>query len=119
MKLPLVAIPPRTAVLPLGSLSTSTAAPLLRFVNGLTIPSDGDYGLAIVGEGEGRRRLIQVRIDSSLCTNSTDDPFRHCSPNIGSIRNRLHLASFPTPINGANKPQRGRRNLDDRPLSDT
>ncbi|KAJ9109558.1 hypothetical protein QFC20_003304 [Naganishia adeliensis] len=60
MKFPLVAIPPRTAVLPLGSLPTSTAAPLLRFVNGLTIPSDGDYGLAIVGEGEGRRRLIQT-----------------------------------------------------------
>jgi hypothetical protein len=56
-----VTIPTRTAILPLGSLPTSTAPPLLRFVNALTIPSDGEYGLAIVGEGEGRRRLIQVR----------------------------------------------------------
>ncbi|GHJ86046.1 hypothetical protein NliqN6_2448 [Naganishia liquefaciens] len=61
MRLPLVSIPARTGVWPLGSTpAAGTAPPLLRFANALTIPSDGEYGLAIVGQGEGRRRLIQA-----------------------------------------------------------
>ncbi|KAJ9107358.1 hypothetical protein QFC21_000808 [Naganishia friedmannii] len=60
MRSALVSIPARTSVFPLGSAAVPTSSPLLRFRNGLNIPSDGEYGLAIVGEGEGRRRLVQT-----------------------------------------------------------
>ncbi|KAJ9123367.1 hypothetical protein QFC22_001566 [Naganishia vaughanmartiniae] len=60
LPLPLVRIPARTRVFPLGSAALPTTIPLLQFRNGLNIPSDGEYGLAIVGQGEGRRRLVQT-----------------------------------------------------------
>jgi hypothetical protein len=106
MRLPLVAIPPRTAVLPLGSLPTSTTPPLLRFVNGLTIPSDGNYGLAIVGEGEGRRRLIQVGIDGRTMlvklTISADPALETSVPSATCCtwRLSLYIPMEPTNPNG-------------------
>ncbi|KAJ9090923.1 hypothetical protein QFC19_009349 [Naganishia cerealis] len=56
MKRALVSIPAATRVFPRGN----AAAPLLRFRTPLHIPDDGEYALAIVGEGEGRRRLVQT-----------------------------------------------------------
>ena len=61
--LPLIAIPGHTQVFPLGTPTPprSSVSPLLRFfVKGLQLGSEGDDGLAIVGHGEGRRRLVQV-----------------------------------------------------------
>lgn len=62
-RLPLIAIPGKTSVYPLGVIPKpgGTTIPLLRFSErGLDLSSEGREGLAIVGHGEGRRRLVQV-----------------------------------------------------------
>lgn len=106
MRLPLVSIPARTGVWPLGSTPAAGSPPLLRFANALTIPSDGDYGLAIVGEGEGRRRLVQVcpdnRADTAILSRSLVVSCRLCCQSIDSTRSLLRPASSHTYIIGRN-----------------
>lgn len=103
MRFPLVSIPARTAVWPLGSTPSSTTPPLLRFANALTIPSDDEYGLAIVGEGEGRRRLIQVRTFRRYPIKAEPSSRLYCQ-STDSIRNLTHQVSSPTHTTGRNKP---------------
>lgn len=71
-RLPLIAIPGKTSVYPLGVIPKpgGTTIPLLRFSErGLDLSSEGREGLAIVGHGEGRRRLVQVSMaGASLST---------------------------------------------------
>lgn len=61
--LPLIAIPGKTAVYQLGIIpsASNASSALLRFSEkGLNLSSGGGEGLAIVGDGEGRRRLVEV-----------------------------------------------------------
>lgn len=58
---PLINIPPHSCIYPLGVVPNATQTPLLKFSkNGLLVPSEGKMGLAIVGDGEGRRLLVDV-----------------------------------------------------------
>ena len=62
-RLPLISIPGKTSIYPLGVIPKpgGSTIPLLRFSQrGLELNSEGREGLAIVGHGEGRRRLVQV-----------------------------------------------------------
>jgi hypothetical protein len=65
--LPLVRFPVRTSVHRFGAPSgASRSSALLRFDDGLTISREGRQGLAIVGDGEGRRLAVEVS-DLSDC----------------------------------------------------
>ena len=106
MRLPLVSIPARTGVWPLGCPPAAGTTPLLRFANALTIPSDGEYGLAIVGEGEGRRRLVQVcrdsRASTAILNRSLAVSCRRCCQSIDSTHSLPPPASSHTHITGRN-----------------
>jgi hypothetical protein len=86
-RLPLISIPGKTSVYPLGVIPKpgGTTVPLLRFSErGLDLSSDGREGLAIVGHGEGRRRLVQVSMSAGFsfpCCRVAPSTWRYsCSP---------------------------------------
>ena len=67
MSLPLVRIPASTSVHRLGTSSLAPTSAVLRFgQTGWTIPrssaKDGRQGWAIVGDAEGRRLMVEVRL---------------------------------------------------------
>lgn len=57
---PLIHIPAKTQIHPLGSAIRPTTPPLLEFLNGLSVPSEGEEGFAVVGSGGGRRLVVEV-----------------------------------------------------------